>query len=739
MWRRWISLVVVGSTKRCCVVADGHRPHAYSAGRDLGDALLDALFSRSQEGLHVYDQELRLVQVNTAARLMDEFPVAGMVGRTLPEILRTFDVSDRAAIEDTARQVMGSGNPVFNLPVRIRNRPDLTVEAVVSVSIFRLQHSDGSVLGVAATLTDITARVRAEEGLRLLNDAATRIGTTLDVFRTAAEFCDLAVPVLADTVTVDVYDTVLRGHAPRPESREQEATLRRAGFRSEAGPDSQGVPQVGEVDTYPPGTPYRAVLDTLAPTLLGRLDEDASWLDPRRRRDARILGAGAHSMLLVPIRARGLVLGLACFYRWRNPIPFDRTDLALAEQLTSHTALCLDNARQYGRERSVARILTGRLTRPEAPRSAAVDLAHTYLPAGSGGAWFDAIPLSGARVALVAGDAASVKGGADPAAMGELRASIEALADLDLLPDEILQRLHDLASRPHAVPDEAAGLSTRKSAPASCLCLVYDSITRLCTAASAGHPAPVLIHPDGQAEQLDIAIGPPLGQGIGDYRVAERVLPAGTTLLLYNSALLSGPPMKGRSFSDRIADAYAVAAPGSSLQARCDSLALALGPDQLSHDAFLLLALTRTFGPSHTNAWVFPNTPATVSRARKAAREQLERWGIDADLGDSTALIVSELVTNAVRYADGPIQLRLILGDTLTCEVADDSSTAPHLRRALDTDENGRGLYITARLTRRWGVRSARRGKTIWAEQDLTAPSRRTAPDEPDHIDVASP
>ncbi|MFG2867466.1 SpoIIE family protein phosphatase [Streptomyces sp. NPDC048338] len=708
-----------GFNEEAFVVADRLGSHTYSAGDEMGDALLDVLFSRSHDGLHVFDGELRLLQVNTAARLMREFPVDRMLGRTLPEILGTFDIADRAVIEHTVQRVLESGSPAFELPIRVRSRTEPAVEAVVSASVFRLQRPDGKVLGVAGALTDITARTRAEAGLRLLNEAGTRVGTTLDVFRTADEFCDLAVPRLADTVTVDVYDTVLRGHAPTPNSRERAAALRRAGFRSAAGPEQQGVPRVGEVDTYPPATPFRAVLETLAPKLLRRLTPDTSWLDARRPRDARILAAGAHSMLLVPIRARGLVLGLACFYRWRNPIPFDHVDLSLAEQLTTHSALCLDNARQFGRERSAARILTGRLAHHEKLRTEAVDLAHAYLPAGSGGAWFDIIPLSGARIALVAGGPSVGQGGADPAAMGELRAAIEVLSDLDLAPEEILERVHDLASRPQSVPAETAGRPTPDPAPSSCLYLVYDPITRLCTAASAGHPEPVLMHPDGTVETLHVAAGPPLGQGISHYQVMERVLPAGTTLLVYNSTLLADLDVTAQSLRAQFAASYSVTAPASSPQALCDSLARDLGPDRLSHDAFLLLARTRTIGSDHTDAWTFPNTPSAVSRARKAATRKLAQWGIEADLVDSTSLIVSELVTNAVRYSRGAIQLRLILGDTLTCEVTDDSSTAPHLRRALDTDEHGRGLFITAQLARRWGVRGARRGKTIWVEQDL--------------------
>ncbi|WP_314614756.1 SpoIIE family protein phosphatase [Streptomyces stackebrandtii] len=697
------------------VVGEDH-PDTPSVPEGLGDAVLDALFSQSPVGLHVYDRDLRLVRVNTAARLMREFPVDRLLGRTLPEILRSFDITDLAAVERAAHRVLETGVPELDLSVRFRDRRVPPVETVTSVSAFRLQRGDGTVLGLAAALTDITARVRAEAEVRLQHEAAARIGTTLDIFRTAAEFCEVVSPALADTVTVDVYDVVLGGRAPIADALDRDQTVRRVGYRSVAGPDQQGVPAVGEVDVYPPGTPYRTVLDTLAPKLIRRLRPDAHWLDPRRRRDARILSSRAHSMLLVPIRARGLVLGLACFYRWREPAPFDHRHLRLAQQLTTHAGQCLDNARLYGRERSAARILSGGFAHAQASAVTAVELARTHLPAGTGGGWSDAVALSGSRVALVAGDTTS--GTSRPVAMSELRAAIEALADLDLPPDDILQRLHGLASRPSTLLDTAEP-DAGDQPPATCLCLVYDPVSRLCTAASAGHPSPVLVHPGGAVEPLDVAAGPPLGQGLAEYALTERVLPEGSTLLICNTALVTAAGGREALLS-RLTDLFAE--PQPSLQAACDMCADALAPEQPSRDAYLLLARTRTLDDSRTRAWTFPNSPESAGQARRRALKQLAEWGLAQDVIDDTALVVSELVTNSVRYAKGPIQLRLIRDGTLVCEVTDDSSASPHLRRALATDENGRGLFITAHLTQSWGVRPARRGKTLWAARTLPTP-----------------
>nr|WP_250280007.1 ATP-binding protein [Frankia sp. Cppng1_Ct_nod] len=93
-------------------------------------------------------------------------------------------------------------------------------------------------------------------------------------------------------------------------------------------------------------------------------------------------------------------------------------------------------------------------------------------------------------------------------------------------------------------------------------------------------------------------------------------------------------------------------------------------------------------------------------------------WGLEP-VAFTTELVVSELVTNAIRHARAPLQLRLILDSSLICEVSDASSTAPHLRRARTFDEGGRGLFLVAALTQRWGTRQTLCGKTIWAEQSI--------------------
>ncbi|WP_406516413.1 ATP-binding protein [Streptomyces sp. NBC_00134] len=106
-----------------------------------------------------------------------------------------------------------------------------------------------------------------------------------------------------------------------------------------------------------------------------------------------------------------------------------------------------------------------------------------------------------------------------------------------------------------------------------------------------------------------------------------------------------------------------------------------------------------------------------MSTARALARGKLEEWGLD-DATFVAELVVSELVTDAIRYGGPPVSLRLLrdVDRTLICEVSDGGHTSPHLRRAGNEDEGGRGLFLVAQLTDMWGTRYGRQGKTIWAE-----------------------
>ncbi|WP_030039777.1 ATP-binding SpoIIE family protein phosphatase, partial [Streptomyces resistomycificus] len=351
------------------------------------------------------------------------------------------------------------------------------------------------------------------------------------------------------------------------------------------------------------------------------------------------------------------------------------------------------------------------------------EAAWRYLPTGAltgvGGDWFDVIPLSGARVALVVGDVVG-HGIQAAAAMGRLRTAVRTLADVDLPPDELLTHLDDLVIRlaadtdDDATPDQAA--ETAGGLGATCLYTVYDPVSRVCTLARAGHPGPALISPEGTVDFLDVPAGPPLGLGGLPFENVEITLPEGSVIALYTDGLIT---MRDQDADQSLARLRQVLArPTARLDDLCDAVLATLPLEHRTDDIALLLARTRALDARQVATWDLPADPAIVAQARKLVRTQLSTWNL-TEACFVTELVVSELVTNAIRYAEPPIQLRLIHDRHLICEVSDASSTAPHLRRARIYDEGGRGLLLVAQLTRGWGTRHTRSGKTIWAEQDL--------------------
>jgi len=355
------------------------------------------------------------------------------------------------------------------------------------------------------------------------------------------------------------------------------------------------------------------------------------------------------------------------------------------------------------------------------PEQNALDVAYRYLPAqaGVGGDWFDVIPLPGARVALVVGDIVG-HGMHAAATMGRLRTAVHNFSMLDLPPDELLAHLDELVGR--IDKEEGGGAPT---AGATCLFAIYDPVTRLCELARAGHLPPALVHPDGSVEYLDVPAGPPLGLGGLPFESVRISLPEDSRLVLYTDGLVEDRSRDIDVGLGMLGDA--LAGPGRAPEEICDAVLSALLPvGQARDDIALLVARTRALPEERIAGWDLAPDPAAVGAVRDAAADRLADWGLD-ELGFTTELVLSELVTNAIRYAAGPIHVRLLYDRTLICEVADNSSTSPHLKYAATTDEGGRGLFLIAQMSAHWGTRYTPTGKIIWVEQDLPPGARPTA------------
>ncbi|MDT0448216.1 SpoIIE family protein phosphatase [Streptomyces hesseae] len=558
--------------------------------------------------------------------------------------------------------------------------------------------------------------VAARRRLELLSEASTRIGTTLDVGRTARELAEMAVPRLADFVTIDLPEAVLRGDEPTDPTRDLHRTVVH-GIRD----DCPFYP-AGERVHLQPSTPQLRCLTSGRTVLVPDLRSAAGWIAQSRANAQRILAHNVHSLIAVPLLARGIALGIASFYRARDPAPFGDDDRSLAQELATRAAICIDNARRYTREHAMVLALQHSLLPQGFPEQNAVEVAHRYMPAesGVGGDWFDVIPLSGTRVALVVGDVVG-HGLHAAATMGRLRTAARNFAELDLPPDEVLIHLDNLVGRldrEECGDDPFSGITGIIGA--TCLYVIYDPTSQRCTMARAGHCPPALVRPDGTVTFPDLPAGPPLGLGGLPFETAEFQLPEGSQLVLYTDGLIED---RDRDFDTALEQLRrALAHPNRPPEETCQAVMEAVVPEHPADDIALLVARTHTLDPHRVATWDLPADPALVATVRAAVARQLVAWGLD-EISFDIELLLSELVTNAVRYGGGPIQVRLLYDRTLTCEVSDTSSTAPHLRHAATTDEGGRGLFLVARLSQAWGTRYTVEGKVIWAECALEMPA----------------
>jgi PAS domain S-box-containing protein len=676
---------------------------------------MDWAFTQSPFALAIHDKDLVCLRINDRMCQMFGLTEDELRGRRLTDVLPGPQYD---AMERYMRQVLEEGEPAHR--ETYRRVPGETREHAWSVSVAPLKDQAGRTQAVWIGVLDITEQYAARQRLTLLNEAGTHIGTALDVTRTARELADMVVPRLADLVVIDLLEAVISGDEPRPGPLTGTVALRRVAHQSIFEGVPEAVVKPGDVDIYPESFPAARCLATGKAVLTGV--DDPTFISSTGHNPARaatIRKFGIHSVLSVPIRARGVTLGVAVFLRGQRPEPFEPDDVLLAEDLTARAALSLDNARRYTHERTTALALQRSLLPQTLPRQSAVEVASRYLPAsahvGVGGDWFDVIPLSGARVALVVGDVVG-HGIHASATMGRLRTAVRTLADVDLPPDELLTRLDDLVSRLSADAAAGDGDDAENDVGATCLYAVYDPVSRRCSLARAGHPLPALVTPDGAVSFLDLPAGPPLGLGGLPFESIEIELPAGSVLALYTDGLIESRHQDIDLGLERLRHALTRQAP--SLETTCDSVLKAVLPDHPADDVALLVARTHALDSDQVATWDLPADPAVVADARRQVTARLAGWGLD-DAAFVTGLVVSELVTNAIRHAESPIQLRLIRDRTLICEVSDGSSTAPHLRRARAFDEGGRGLLLVSQLTQRWGTRQTPHGKTIWAEQAL--------------------
>ncbi|MGW3285114.1 SpoIIE family protein phosphatase [Streptomyces sp. NPDC001002] len=469
------------------------------------------------------------------------------------------------------------------------------------------------------------------------------------------------------------------------------------------------------------GEPSWDVIESGVPLFLSSVEEYTARYPALTGRPAR---AEKQAWAFLPLTASGKTFGVCvvAFERSRRLSDEERT---LLTTISALVAQALERARLYDAEHTRSRELQRSLLPRDLPDLPACTAAARYLPAGQGmdvgGDWYDIIPLSGGQVALVVGDVMG-HGLPEAATMGRLRTAVHTLADLELPPDEIMSHLNDLV----------AGMG--EESYATCLYALYDSTSRICSIARAGHPPPAVVHPDGTVHFPPLEADPPLGAAEPPFETVELTVPEGSLLVLYTDGLVESSKREmeeGMADLARLLHEAHQADPGTDLDLErlCDTLTAGLLPAEsaTTDDAALLVARLHALTGDRMASWALPEDPRAAGQARRHVREQLALWGLD-DLIPTTELLASEMVGNVIRHARGPLRLRLLHGAELICEVFDGSLTMPRIRRATDTDEGGRGLQLITALSQRWGTRYTATGKCIWTEQALLTPENRPEP-----------
>jgi serine phosphatase RsbU (regulator of sigma subunit)/anti-sigma regulatory factor (Ser/Thr protein kinase) len=646
--------------------------------------------------------------------LHTDFPGYRDLAGRLPEILPNMGVDEATRI---VSQVLELGYPIleFSHHARVPVTPDWGVPRRSSRSRSGNPETgaDGSPAPRAVPRPELDLEYAAvRERLEFLNEMSGRIGTSLDLARTIREVTSAAVPRFADFAGTHLRAAVLAGEG-FPDGPPDVTTVWHRVWvehNDEPGRWDDTVP-VGESIAFPQHTPFFQCMVTGEPVLIPYVSEEMSnrISGEFEKRDLRPL-ITHRSLLIVPLKARDVVLGFMVLMRRPGREPFDDMDRTTGAELAARAGLVLDNARMYTYQENMADTLQDSMLPQVEPRMAGCDIATRYLPGARlgriGGDWFDSVKLPCSRTALVVGDVMG-HGINSAAMMGQLRTAVLTMATMEMPPAQLLRNLDDLAQR------------LGEQYLATCLYAVYDPISSELQIANAGHIPPVLVRAeDGRAELLDLPTGAPIGVGGVAFETATIRVRPGDRLVLCTDGLVE---VRGQDIGAGLATLCASAAhPAASMGDACDTIIRALNPKGgRKDDVALLMARLNGIPDDDVAEWQLALDAREVARARSLVRGKLLDWDLP-DAVESAVLMVSELVTNAVSHGRiRHIGLRLVRTGALLCEVSDDEPAPATLLSASAHDESGRGLLVVSNLAREWGTSTTAHGKTVWFEQPL--------------------
>jgi len=554
----------------------------------------------------------------------------------------------------------------------------------------------------------------------LLDDTFRQIGATLDLDQMACGLINIVTAHFSNVASLLVQESLVADEAPTQHKDGPHLLRRLAVASDDHDPGWEVTFPIGEVVRHQAGTIYAQCMDTGEPVQKASGGQEGHVAEPWMRPPAAGLLSGACKLLL-PLNTQGATIGYIVCTRKGGSRPFDAYDIEIGMEFASRAAILLDNARRYNRERATALTLQRSLLPTGLSAPSSVEVRHRYLPGNQlievGGDWYESIALPGARVALVVGDVAG-HGVRAAVTMGRLRTAIQTLAMLELPPAESLQQLNELMQK----------MGEREPHFATCAFAIYDAVTGSLEVASAGHLPPLLASPLGSSEFLDVSPAPPLGVGEGPISSRTFEIEDGSLFVLYTDGLVES---RGRDIDDGLKRLQSVFKPSSVAEPIEDLAKAALAgvsSDRQRDDVALLVARLARIDGDRQACWALSGDLTSAHEARQLVVEPLEKWQLGTFV-PITQLLTSELVTNAIRYAEGSVTLRLICEDTLVCEVADSSPALPRLWDGAGDDERGHGLQIVSRLSHRWGSRHTPTGKVVWCEQQIPHPGPESGPE----------
>jgi serine phosphatase RsbU (regulator of sigma subunit) len=639
-------------------------------------------------------------------------PPGALIGTELVSLLAAPDGPAAATVQGLIDSAISDRESTAMLAFRTADGS--TADAVVTIQPIRSDDPELAAQVIMRIAPPAAERFLDPAVMRhvMLEGAVRRIGGALDIDQMAPELMSILVPHFCNAGGLLVLESLVGDDEFPAETPDGSHLVRRLAVAhdDDNGGWNAAFP-TGEILHYPPDTLYTRCMDTGLPVVevMSRENADkmaAAWT----RRPVGELLSGV-SMLLLPLIARDVMLGFFVCVRRVGFRRFDPYDVEIGMEFAARAAIFMDNAQRYSRERATALTLQRAMLPTGLSAPSSVEVRHRYLPGSKlievGGDWYESIALPGGRVALVVGDVAG-HGVRAAVTMGRLRTAIHTLAMLELPPAESLQQLNELMQE----------LGAREPHFATCVYAIFDAVAGTCELASAGHLPPLLVRPDGSNELLDVSPAPPLGVGTGP--IQSRTLPIqdGSLLILYTDGLVEKRTRDIDEGISKLREIFTPATVDLPLEDLCKATLAGVYADEQRDDIAVLIARLRQIPVENIVRWTLPAELTSARKARSLIRRPLRRWGL-AELQPIAELLVSELVTNAVRYAQGKIGLRLILEGALVCEVLDDSAALPRLRHPDEDDERGRGLQVVSQVAQRWGARRSPTGKVVWCELAL--------------------